>query len=202
MSGVMLHVLSDAINNIGVIIAAVVIWKANYAGRFYADPSVSMGISLMILVSCLPLSMRYILHLSSPILTSQLVKRSGIMLMGSVPSNVQLEDVKHDLEKIPGIQSVHELHIWRLNQQKTLASVHIVTSEKTLSSFAGIARIINECFHAYGIHSATLQPECAVPLLAQDNEDQSNLRRRVSNFSVSKCQNTCGSLCEPLMCCG
>lgn len=56
MSGVMLHVLSDAINNIGVIIAAAVIWKAHYAGRFYADPGVSMGISLMILVSCLPLS--------------------------------------------------------------------------------------------------------------------------------------------------
>lgn len=56
MSGVMLHVLSDAINNVGVIIAALVIWLAKYEGRFYADPGVSMGISVMILLSCLPLS--------------------------------------------------------------------------------------------------------------------------------------------------
>lgn len=56
ISGVMLHVLSDAINNIGVIIAAAVIWKAKYAGRYYADPGVSMGISFMILLSCIPLS--------------------------------------------------------------------------------------------------------------------------------------------------
>jgi Co/Zn/Cd efflux system component len=56
MSGVMLHVLSDAINNIGVIIAALVIWLAKYETRYYADPGVSMGISIMILLSCLPLS--------------------------------------------------------------------------------------------------------------------------------------------------
>ena len=55
-SGVLLHVLGDAINNIGVIIAALVIWKAKYEGRYYADPRVSMGISFMILLSCLPLS--------------------------------------------------------------------------------------------------------------------------------------------------
>jgi len=124
--------------------------------------------------------------------------------MGSVPRNVELEDVKHDLEKIPGIQSVHELHIWRLNQQKTLASVHIVTSEKTLSKFADIARIINECFHAYGIHSATLQPEIAISNVDDDEEIQPLLegqKEKVAS-STAVCQNTCGSLCEPLMCCG
>jgi len=184
LSGVLLHVVSDAINNIGVIIAAAVIWKAKYEGRFYADPGVSMGISFMILLSCLPL-----------------IKRSGIMLMGSVPRNIELDDVKHDLEKIPGIQSVHELHVWRLNQQKTLASVHIVTSEKTLSSFADIARIINECFHAYGIHSVTLQPEIAITIGEPEGDTQSLLRQRSTKTSAI-CQNTCGTICEPLMCCG
>ena len=57
MMGVMIHVIGDAINNIGVIIAAAVIWKADYGGRFYADPGVSMGIAFMILLSALPLGM-------------------------------------------------------------------------------------------------------------------------------------------------
>lgn len=56
MMGVLVHVIGDAINNVGVIIAAAVIWKAKYEGRFYADPAVSMGISMMILLSSLPLS--------------------------------------------------------------------------------------------------------------------------------------------------
>lgn len=55
LMGVLVHLVGDAINNIGVIIAAAVIWKAKYEGRFYADPGVSMGIAIMILLSALPL---------------------------------------------------------------------------------------------------------------------------------------------------
>jgi zinc transporter 1 len=141
------------------------------------------------------------------------------MLMGSVPRNIELDDIKHDLEKassspawkisspnpalkIPGVRSVHELHVWRLNQRKTLASVHIVTLEKTLSSFADIARIIHECFHAYGIHSATLQPKIAIPVENQESDTTSSLRQRPAARASTICQNACGSLCEPLMCCG
>lgn len=54
MMAVLMHIAGDAINNIGVIIAAAVIWKANYDGRFYADPAVSMGIAIMITLSGLP----------------------------------------------------------------------------------------------------------------------------------------------------
>jgi Co/Zn/Cd efflux system component len=55
MMGVLIHVMGDALNNIGVIIASTVIWKAKYEGRYYADPAVSMGIAIMILLSSIPL---------------------------------------------------------------------------------------------------------------------------------------------------
>ncbi len=83
MLGVLVHVIGDALNNIGVIIAAVVIWQTNYDARFYADPGVSMGIALMILLSSLPL-----------------VKNSGLILMQSAPRGVDISDVKHDIEKV------------------------------------------------------------------------------------------------------
>jgi zinc transporter 1 len=57
MMGVLIHVLGDAANNLGVIIAALVIWKATYDGRHYADPAVSMAIAIVILLSSLPLGM-------------------------------------------------------------------------------------------------------------------------------------------------
>jgi zinc transporter 1 len=57
MMGVLIHVLGDAMNNIGVIIAALVIWKADYEGKYYADPAVSMAISFVILLSSLPLGL-------------------------------------------------------------------------------------------------------------------------------------------------
>jgi solute carrier family 30 (zinc transporter), member 1 len=83
MLGVLIHVIGDAINNVGVIISALVIWKAKYEGRFYADPGVSMGIAIMILLSSLPL-----------------VKKSGTILLQSAPQGVNHDDVKHDLEKV------------------------------------------------------------------------------------------------------
>lgn len=55
MMGVLVHVIGDALNNIGVIIAAAVIWKAKYEARFYADPGVSLGIAIMIFASAIPL---------------------------------------------------------------------------------------------------------------------------------------------------
>ena len=64
--------------------------------------------------------------------------------------------------QIPGIESVHELHIWRLDQKKAIASAHIVVSSNEVTDFMERARTISECLHAYGIHSATLQPELSM----------------------------------------
>ncbi|KAJ5389452.1 uncharacterized protein N7496_000520 [Penicillium cataractarum] len=176
MMGVLLHVLCDAANNLGVIAAALVIWLAKYDGRYYADPGVSMGIAIMIIISSFPL-----------------VRTTGLILLESAPNGVNLDDVQHDLEKVPGVHSIHELHIWRLNQRKTIASVHIVVSDPSVSSFLKTAKTINECFHAYGIHSATLQPE----ILSED--DATFL---ASGEKGPRCQVVCGTLCEALTCCG
>jgi zinc transporter 1 len=83
MLGVMIHVMGDALNNVGVIIAALVIWKTKYEARYYADPATGMGISLMIFFSSIPL-----------------VKNSGTILLQSAPRGVDLGDVKHDIEKV------------------------------------------------------------------------------------------------------
>ena len=68
---VFIHVLGDAANNVGVIIAAAVIWQTKYSARFYADPAVSMGIAVMIFLSSLPL-----------------VKKAGSILLESAPIGV------------------------------------------------------------------------------------------------------------------
>lgn len=59
MLGVLIHVLGDAANNVGVIISGLVIWLTKYGGRFYADPAVSMAISLVILVTSVPLGLYF-----------------------------------------------------------------------------------------------------------------------------------------------
>ncbi|KAI8957687.1 putative cation diffusion facilitator family metal ion transporter [Daldinia sp. FL1419] len=240
MMGVLFHVIGDACNNVGVIVAALVIWLATPEGRFYADPGISMAIAIMILVTSIPL-----------------VKNSGKILMQSAPKGVNIDDVRHDLEKvspskeiirdsrilyrqkfpqetnktrrvqIPGIQSVHELHIWRLDQKKAIATAHVVVSNNDMTDFMSRARTVGECLHAYGIHSATLQPELSTPTSPLPSSSNSNnsrdnvsitmenlaaaaagtgvssgasIRRRRPEISAP-CQIACGNLCENLTCC-
>ncbi|KAL8995448.1 MAG: hypothetical protein Q9188_006808 [Gyalolechia gomerana] len=184
MLGVLLHVVSDAINNVGVIVAALVIHLTHVPSRFYADPGVSMGISFMIALSALPL-----------------IKTSGSVLLQSAPLGVDLEDVKHDLEKIEGVVSVHELHAWRLSQNKAIATAHIVVKDKEMEEFMGMADVVGECLHAYGIHSVTLQPE-----LVAENELTHQAEQKVEEEKEGgkqgRCRIRCGMFCEKLKCCG
>jgi zinc transporter 1 len=57
MLGVLIHVVGDAANNVGVIISALVIWLTSSPSRYYADPTVSMAIALVILTTSLPLGL-------------------------------------------------------------------------------------------------------------------------------------------------
>ncbi|CEJ59281.1 hypothetical protein PMG11_07912 [Penicillium brasilianum] len=199
MMGVLIHVIGDCANNLGVVIGAAVIWFANYGGRFYADPAVSMGIAIMIFLSSIPL-----------------IKQSGLILLQSAPQGVDHDDVKHDLERVPGVLAVHELHIWRLNQTKSLASAHVVIDGDIILDFDSLAKTIRECFHAYGIHSVTLQPEIhtsrQVSTTGQSThssgveigigEGESSSKRRQSlERAINQCQTGCGSLCLDLTCC-
>lgn len=55
MLGVLIHVIGDAANNVGVIISALVIWLTTYPARYYADPAISMSIAIIILTTSIPL---------------------------------------------------------------------------------------------------------------------------------------------------
>ncbi|XPS97460.1 hypothetical protein M3J09_006688 [Ascochyta lentis] len=182
--GVLIHILGDAINNIGVIISALIIWFTHSPSRFYADPAVSMWIAIMILISAIPLT-----------------KRSGKILLQSAPLGVRIQDVKQDLESIPGVLSVHELHVWRLDQRKAIASAHVVVSDPDVESFMRKAKVISECLHAYGIHSVTLQPELPVQRASDDEATEVGSAMTTARMSLEKCGVPCGSVCEELKCC-
>lgn len=150
MHGVFLHVAGDALGNIGVIIAALFIWKTDYSWKQYTDPVVSLIITCLIFASALPLS-----------------RKSSRILLQATPSSISADEVKDQVLKIPGVISVHDFHIWNLNESLSIASIHVQISA-TPSQFVIITKLIRNIFHNYGIHSATVQPEFV------DNEDNAN----------------------------
>ncbi|AEO54058.1 hypothetical protein MYCTH_2296144 [Thermothelomyces thermophilus ATCC 42464] len=156
MNAMVLHVLGDALGNVGVIITALVIWLTDWPGRYYADPIVSLFITLIILRSCIPLT----------------IAASKILLQAT-PEHIDLNDVREDIQALPGVISCHHVHIWQLSDTKIVASMHIQVafpiSEAGGEKYMELSKMARKCLHAYGIHSATIQPEfCLDPAHAHN----------------------------------
>jgi len=83
MRGVFLHVLGDALGNIGVIATALFIWLTDFSWRYYSDPVISLVITCIIFSSALPL-----------------VKSASLILLQGVPRGISLEEVKEDILQV------------------------------------------------------------------------------------------------------
>ncbi|KAG2187366.1 hypothetical protein INT44_005052, partial [Umbelopsis vinacea] len=144
MRGVFLHVMGDALGNIGVVISALIIWLTPYSWRFYFDPLISLIITIIIFSSALPL-----------------VRSTSFILLQGVPNTIAIEDVRRELYKTADVLSVHELHIWQLSDTKTIASLHVLLS--STSNYMNVAQRVRKLMHKHGIHSITIQPEFVDP---------------------------------------
>ncbi|KAI9789458.1 MAG: hypothetical protein M1816_006000 [Peltula sp. TS41687] len=146
MRGVFLHVMGDALGNIGVIGSALIIWLTPYWWRFYSDPAISLLITLIILASAIPLC-----------------KAASRILLQGVPAGISIKDIKDDIQQLPGIISCHHVHVWQLSDTKLVASLHVQVGfdfkGEGSARYMQLARAIRKCLHAYGIHSSTIQPE-------------------------------------------
>jgi len=148
MRGVWLHVMGDALGNIGVIGAALFIWLTPFSWRAYADPAVSLVIAFIILYSAYPLC-----------------RAASRILLMAVPLGVNIDDIKADVIALPGVAGCHHVHVWQLSDTTLVASLHVRVDEDLINGtesgdeYMRLARGIRKCLHAYGIHSTTIQPE-------------------------------------------
>lgn len=62
MKALLLHVLGDALGNVGVIATGLIIWLTSWSFKYYCDPVISLVITAIIFHSALPLgeSLMYI----------------------------------------------------------------------------------------------------------------------------------------------
>jgi solute carrier family 30 (zinc transporter), member 1 len=153
MRGVFLHVLGDALGNIGVIVTALIIWLTSFPGRYYFDPAISLVITVIILCSAIPLC-----------------KAASRILLQAVPMGMSIDEIRADIESLDKVIEAHHVHVWQLSDTKLVASLHVKVDceiEGTgSSSYMHLAREIRRCLHGYGIHSSTIQPEFTT---AQEN---------------------------------
>ncbi len=106
-----LHVITDLLSSLGVIVAAGVI---KYTGWELIDPLISILIALVITRGAV-----------------RVIRESGVILMESAPTDISPVEVKQELMTIPGIADVHDVHVWQISLRENAASVHVVTARSS-----------------------------------------------------------------------
>ncbi len=133
-----LHVLGDAGASVGVILAAVIIALTRW---MWVDPIISVFISLLIALSAW-----------------RVLKEALHILMEGVPDGVELEAVAEKMLAVPGVEGIHDLHIWSLCPENIALSAHVVASPAAAP--AELLASLNACLRrAFGITHTTLQVE-------------------------------------------
>ena len=137
-----LHVLGDAVSSVGVILAALVIWKTGWQ---WVDPLTSALIGVIILLS------------------SWRVLRSSLhILIEGVPEGIQLAEVGQAMVTVPGITGVHDLHIWNICSGHVALSAHATIAENDLiCSMEIVGELKRRLQNSFGIGHTTIEIECA-----------------------------------------
>ena len=139
--GAYLHVLSDTLSSIGVVIAGVLIV---ITGNYIFDPIISAMIGLFILVGC-----------------AQLIKESVHILMESTPKSIDLDKLSKDIQKIKYVKEIHDLHVWSISSDIYSLSSHVLIDAKNTKSMNKIVSNIKDMVKSkYNITHTVIQSEC------------------------------------------
>lgn len=135
--GAYLHVMSDLLASVGTIVAAVVI---ALTGWLHADPLASLLTTALIVRGAW-----------------SLVRESVDVLLESTPAHISLPEVRAKLEGIPGVESVHDLHVWTVTSGVVALSAHAVVPD--VNRQQEVLESACHLMHHMGIDHCTVQLE-------------------------------------------
>lgn len=135
-----LHVIGDLLGSVGAIIAALMILFFNWG---WADPLASVIVAVLVLIS-----------------GWRVTKDAVHVLMEGTPKNVEIDAVIKTIESIPGVNNMHDLHVWSITSGQNALSCHVVVDGTiSIQESQEILRTIEDELEDENIGHATIQME-------------------------------------------
>jgi len=104
-----IHVLGDLLGSVAAIAAGIIIYLG---GPLIVDPLLSILVGGLILRS-----------------TFGVLKETTLVLLDSVPEHVDYSRVGESIATLPGVVSVHDLHIWSMVPGRSALSAHVLVDD-------------------------------------------------------------------------
>ncbi|MDP3821467.1 MAG: cation diffusion facilitator family transporter [Burkholderiales bacterium] len=106
IQGAFMHMAADALVSAGVVLAG---GLSLWFGWVWLDPVASLVIALVIVAG-----------------TWRLFRQSLRLMFDGVPEHIDLAAVRHELESLPGVDRVHDLHVWATGTSEVALTAHLV----------------------------------------------------------------------------
>lgn len=135
-----LHLMTDVMTSIAVMMGGIMM---KFYEIYWFDSVLSLIIAVYLVYSTIPL-----------------LRDSMKVLMQFSPSGVKLEDLADEISKIDGVESIHHIHIWRLNDASVMFEGHLeMSSDCKISDFQSKLKHVGEILKTHGINHFNIQPE-------------------------------------------
>jgi len=137
-----LHEIGDTLSTAAVIVGGIAI---ALTGQRWIDPALSVGIGVMILWSSIGI-----------------IRESLNILLEGIPSGMDLARIEACICTIPGVKSVHDLHVWSIGSDTHSLSCHVGIADMRASESESLLREIRDTLSTrFHIHHTTIQFEFA-----------------------------------------
>ena len=153
VKGAYLHLLSDTLVSLGVVVSGVIIYFTQW---FWIDTAVSFIIAIMILTS-----------------TWQLLTDSIRLALDGVPRNVDIKRVEEAILKYDEVRSIHHIHIWALSSSENALTAHLVVANSDITVFEKAKHRIKHTLEHLNIHHSTFEIEsvaCSKECCDEEND--------------------------------
>jgi cobalt-zinc-cadmium efflux system protein len=139
MRGAILHVLGDMLGSAAAIVAALIII---FTGWTPIDPILSVLVAVLILSTAWAL-----------------MKDAAHVLLEGVPGSIDRDAVAKDLESsVNGVREVHHMHVWSMDGQSNMATLHACLLDGT-NPHGAVSAIKARLATKHGIAHATVETE-------------------------------------------
>ena len=142
LRALLVHNLGDALSNVGILAGAFAIRST---GALWLDPALGAVIGALVLWSSI-----------------SILRQAGHILLEGLPRQMSLSDVASAVLGVPGVQEVHDIHIWTLDEDMHALSCHVRIPDMHMEESEKILeRIRASLSQQFGIKHATIQFERA-----------------------------------------
>ena len=141
MKSAYLHLFTDMLASVAVLVGGILM---KYFQWFWVDSVMTLVIAIYLII-----------------VGFDLLKKSIQMLMLFTPSHININDIINEVHKISGVNKLHHIHVWYLNEEELHLEAHLDCSEDIkMSEFNLLLNKVEEVlFEKFHINHINIQPE-------------------------------------------